>query len=347
MLAGVAAARAAGLHPVKINSVLLRGVNDHEAPDLLHWAMAEGVQLRFIEQMPLDAQHGWQRTEMVTAAEIRDRLSEQFELVEDEQDAALRGSAPAELFRVAGTDYAVGIIASVTKPFCGACDRVRLTADGQIRNCLFARTESDLRTPLRERGRRRPRSPGGGWRRYGASRPATASTTRASCSPTGRCRPSAAELASRPPAPVRPEESMSAGLPFSDAMQSDATDADEQTLDLAEEAAGGQEPAQGVAVLGTGQPVLAPLRRVDLRVVPAQVVRRRLPAALGRAEQLVRQPAWSRCSAVRRSLGAAAALRSLGSSELVSCGPVERHPSKLAGFRLDRWLAWLATMTAM
>jgi cyclic pyranopterin phosphate synthase len=150
VLAGVRAARAAGLLPVKINSVLLRGVNEHEAPDLLHWAMAEGVQLRFIEQMPLDAQHGWRRSEMVTAAEIRDRLAAHVELVEDEHDAATRGSAPAELFRVAGTDYAVGIIASVTQPFCGACDRVRLTADGQIRNCLFARTESDLRAPLRE-----------------------------------------------------------------------------------------------------------------------------------------------------------------------------------------------------
>jgi cyclic pyranopterin phosphate synthase len=150
VLAGVRAARAAGLDPVKINTVLLRGVNDHEAPDLLHWAMAEGVQLRFIEQMPLDAQHGWRRTEMVTAAEIRARLAEQVDLVEDEEDAAARGSAPAELFRVAGTAYRVGIIASVTQPFCGACDRVRLTADGQIRNCLFARTESDLRAPLRE-----------------------------------------------------------------------------------------------------------------------------------------------------------------------------------------------------
>jgi GTP 3',8-cyclase len=148
VLEGIRAARDAGLNPVKINSVLLRGVNEHEAPDLLQWAMAEGVQLRFIEQMPLDAQHGWRRSEMVTAAEIRSRLAERFVLVEDER--AERGSAPAELFRVVGTDYAVGIIASVTQPFCGACDRVRLTADGQIRNCLFARTESDLRTPLRD-----------------------------------------------------------------------------------------------------------------------------------------------------------------------------------------------------
>jgi cyclic pyranopterin phosphate synthase len=149
VLAGVAAARQAGLQPVKINTVLLRGINDHEAFDLLQWAMAEQVQLRFIEQMPLDPQHGWKRDEMITADEIRQRLGQHVELVEDPEDALARGSAPAELFRVAGTSYRVGIIASVSKPFCGSCDRVRLTADGQIRNCLFARTESDLRTPLR------------------------------------------------------------------------------------------------------------------------------------------------------------------------------------------------------
>ena len=149
VLAGVAAAREAGLNPVKINSVLLRGVNDHEAFDLLRWAMAEQVQLRFIEQMPLDPQHGWQRDGMITAAEIKQNLSQHVVLVEDPEDALTRGSAPAELFRVVGTGYSVGIIAAVSKPFCGSCDRVRLTADGQIRNCLFARTESDLRTPLR------------------------------------------------------------------------------------------------------------------------------------------------------------------------------------------------------
>jgi cyclic pyranopterin phosphate synthase len=149
VLAGIAAAREAGLQPTKINTVLLRGVNDHEAIDLLQWAMAERVQLRFIEQMPLDPQHGWKRDEMITAAEIKQQLGQHVELIEDPKDALTRGSAPAELFRVAGTDYSVGIIASVTQPFCGACDRVRLTADGQIRNCLFARTESDLRTPLR------------------------------------------------------------------------------------------------------------------------------------------------------------------------------------------------------
>ncbi|HEY5788306.1 MAG TPA: GTP 3',8-cyclase MoaA [Microlunatus sp.] len=158
VLAGVEASVAAGLLPVKINTVLLRGVNDHEAYPLLEWAMRTGVQLRFIEQMPLDAQHAWSRTEMITADEIRERLSAHVTLVEDTGDRARRGSAPAELFRiqgadhpagVRGSDHTVGIIASVSKPFCGACDRVRLTADGQLRNCLFARTESDLRAPLR------------------------------------------------------------------------------------------------------------------------------------------------------------------------------------------------------
>jgi GTP 3',8-cyclase len=149
VLAGVEAAVAAGLTPVKINAVLLRGVNDHEAYPLLEWAMRTKVQLRFIEQMPLDAQHSWKRKEMVTADEIRQRLSAHVTLVEDPGDRERRGSAPAELFRVQGTDYAVGIIASVSKPFCGSCARVRLTADGQLRNCLFARSESDLRTPLR------------------------------------------------------------------------------------------------------------------------------------------------------------------------------------------------------
>lgn len=149
VLAGIDAAIAAGLEPVKINAVLMRGINDHQAPDLVAWAGEKGVQLRFIEQMPLDAQHGWRRAEMVTADEIHALVGQRFDLVEDPADRAARGAAPAELFRVAGTPQRVGIIAAVTKPFCGACDRVRLTADGQIRTCLFARDESDLRGPLR------------------------------------------------------------------------------------------------------------------------------------------------------------------------------------------------------
>jgi len=146
VLDGLAAAREAGLGPVKVNAVLMRGQNDDQAPELLRWAIAEGYQLRFIEQMPLDAQHVWNREEMVTADEILERLESAFEL---RPAAEPRGSAPAELFEVDGGPATVGVIASVTRPFCGDCDRVRLTADGQVRNCLFAREESDLRTALR------------------------------------------------------------------------------------------------------------------------------------------------------------------------------------------------------
>ncbi|MCO5997166.1 GTP 3',8-cyclase MoaA [Actinoallomurus rhizosphaericola] len=147
VLAGLAAAQRAGLRPVKVNTVLMRGVNDHEAADLLRFCLEHGYELRFIEQMPLDAQHGWRREDMVTADEILDRLAAEFTLVPD--DTAVRGSAPAETFVVDGGPARVGVIGSVTRPFCGACDRVRLTADGQIRNCLFAREESDLRAALR------------------------------------------------------------------------------------------------------------------------------------------------------------------------------------------------------
>jgi cyclic pyranopterin phosphate synthase len=147
VLAGIAAAAAAGLVPVKVNSVLMRGVNDGEARDLLRFCLERGYELRFIEQMPLDAQHGWRRSDMVTADDIIEGLEPEFTLTP--QGPAVRGSAPAETFLVNGGPGRVGVIGSVTRPFCGSCDRVRLTADGQIRNCLFARTESDLRAPLR------------------------------------------------------------------------------------------------------------------------------------------------------------------------------------------------------
>jgi cyclic pyranopterin phosphate synthase len=146
VVAGLEAARAAGLGPVKLNAVLLRGLNDEQGPELLRWAIDHGYALRFIEQMPLDAQHGWSRAEMITADEIFDRLAAEFDLTPHGEP---RGSAPAELFDVDGGPATVGIIASVTRPFCGDCDRVRLTADGQVRNCLFAREESDLRGALR------------------------------------------------------------------------------------------------------------------------------------------------------------------------------------------------------
>ncbi|TYC01900.1 GTP 3',8-cyclase MoaA [Micromonospora sp. WP24] len=146
VLAGLAGAAAAGLTPVKINSVLMRGVNDDEAPALLRFALAHGYELRFIEQMPLDAQHGWDRAAMVTADEILASLRREFDL---RTDPAERGSAPAETWLVDGGPARVGVIASVTRPFCGDCDRTRLTADGQVRACLFATEESDLRGALR------------------------------------------------------------------------------------------------------------------------------------------------------------------------------------------------------
>ena len=146
VIAGLAAAHEAGLRPVKVNAVLLRGVNDDQAPELLRWCLERGYQLRFIEQMPLDAQHGWSRAAMVTAAEIFERLDRHFTLAPVNR---ARGSAPAEEFLVDGGPETVGVIASVTRPFCGDCDRVRLTADGQVRDCLFARKESDLRAAVR------------------------------------------------------------------------------------------------------------------------------------------------------------------------------------------------------
>ncbi|KNX39322.1 GTP 3',8-cyclase MoaA [Luteipulveratus halotolerans] len=144
---GLKAAADAGLTPVKVNAVAMRDVNDHAVADLLQWCLDRGYELRFIEQMPLDAQHAWQREAMVTAAEIHERLGERFTLTP--LPDADRGSAPAERFLVDGGPATVGVIASVSAPFCGACDRTRLTADGQVRNCLFSRGETDLRALLR------------------------------------------------------------------------------------------------------------------------------------------------------------------------------------------------------
>ncbi len=145
VVTGLKAAADAGLAPVKVNAVAMRGVNDTDVPDLLQWCLDRGYELRFIEQMPLDAQHAWDRTRMVPQAEILQRLGERFRLTPVRE----RGSAPAELFLVDGGPETVGVIASVSAPFCGSCDRVRLTADGQVRNCLFARRVVALRGPLR------------------------------------------------------------------------------------------------------------------------------------------------------------------------------------------------------
>jgi GTP 3',8-cyclase len=146
---GIDAAVDAGLAPIKINAVLLRGVNDTEGPELLDWCMNRAHQLRFIEQMPLDADRSWERSSMVTAAEIRASLSERFVL---SPAHVPRDGAPAELFDVFEGEVLrgqVGIIASVTESFCADCRRTRLTSEGSVRSCLFSHTEVDLLADLR------------------------------------------------------------------------------------------------------------------------------------------------------------------------------------------------------
>ncbi len=146
VLDGLAAAQAAGLGPVKVNAVLdpITGLDD--AVSLLRFCLDHGYQLRIIEQMPLDAGHQWRRGEALGADEVLDVLQRHFHL---EPDPAPRGSAPAELWQVDGGRGTVGIIASVSHAFCSACDRTRLTADGQVRSCLFSQEETDLRGLLR------------------------------------------------------------------------------------------------------------------------------------------------------------------------------------------------------
>lgn len=145
VFAGIQAAKDAGLMPVKINTVLLRGINDDEVTNLLKWALAEDLNLRFIEQMPLDAGGIWNRAELITADEIFEKLSNKYKLT----PVDYRGSSPAEEFLVDDGPATVGIIGSVSRPFCGACDRIRLTSDGQLRSCLFSMKETDLRGILR------------------------------------------------------------------------------------------------------------------------------------------------------------------------------------------------------
>lgn len=146
VLAGLEAASAAGLTPTKINAVLTPEQYKEDSVELLRFSLERGFELRIIEQMPLDAGHHWSRAHMVTADEVHAALSREFTL---SADPAPRGSAPAQRWLVNGGPATVGIIASVSRPFCGDCDRTRLTADGQVRNCLFATTETDLRGLLR------------------------------------------------------------------------------------------------------------------------------------------------------------------------------------------------------
>ena len=150
VLDGIEAAKEAGLDPVKVNVVLIGGVNDDEVVDFARYGRDAGVAVRFIEFMPLDADAGWEHAQVVPQAEIVRRIAEVFPV----EPVTGRGSAPAEQFRYTDlpVDHpggTVGVIPSVTRPFCEGCDRVRLTAEGQLRNCLFAHDEFDLLGPMR------------------------------------------------------------------------------------------------------------------------------------------------------------------------------------------------------
>ncbi len=147
VLEGIDAAVAAGLAPVKINAVMMRGVNDDELVDFARFGRERGVLVRFIEFMPLDATGQWTDDQVVTHAEIVRRIDEVFPI--DALGADERGAAPAERFRYRDGGGEIGVIASVTQNFCSSCDRVRLTAEGQLRNCLFALDHTDLRGPMR------------------------------------------------------------------------------------------------------------------------------------------------------------------------------------------------------
>jgi cyclic pyranopterin phosphate synthase len=149
VLEGLAAARDAGFSPIKVNAVLMRGDNDDEVVPLARWARDEGYELRFIEWMPLDFQHTWDRSKLVPGDEVMARIAEVFPIEPEADDDP---SAPARTFRYRDGAGRVGVIASVTKPFCGHCDRIRLTADGQVRTCLFALQEYDFRRVMRSGG---------------------------------------------------------------------------------------------------------------------------------------------------------------------------------------------------
>ena len=147
VLEGIRAAERVGLTPIKVNAVIVRGHNEEEVADMAAFARAHALSMRFIEYMPLDSGHGWSREAVVSGAEIRAAVNERFLLVAKRGE---RGSETATRYRFAdGAAGEVGIIAPVTEPFCGACSRVRLTADGQIRTCLFSKVEHSLRDVIR------------------------------------------------------------------------------------------------------------------------------------------------------------------------------------------------------
>jgi GTP 3',8-cyclase len=146
VLAGLEAARAAGLTPIKINVVVIGGTNDDEVVDFARWSRETDYEVRFIEYMPLDAEHAWERAKVVPSARILETIDAVYPLVSTAVDAE-----PATLYRFAdGAPGAIGVIASVTEPFCDTCNRLRITAEGMVRACLFAMEETDLRGPMRE-----------------------------------------------------------------------------------------------------------------------------------------------------------------------------------------------------
>ncbi len=147
VLSGIEAAKQAGLQPIKINAVIVRGHNEDEVADFAAFAREHDVKMRFIEFMPLDSGHEWAREQVVSGREIRERINDRFPLVPVD---AYRGSETSARYRFAdGAPGEIGIIAPVTEPFCGACSRIRLTADGQIRTCLFSTIEHSLRDVVR------------------------------------------------------------------------------------------------------------------------------------------------------------------------------------------------------
>jgi cyclic pyranopterin phosphate synthase len=148
VLDGIDAAIEAGFDPVKVNTVMVRGVNDDEAVDFAAFGRAKGVEVRFIEFMPLDADHAWTRDHVVPAAETLAAIDAAFPL----EPVPTHSAAPATRYRFVDGGGTVGVIPSVTQPFCGDCDRVRLTAEGRFRTCLFATDETDLRAVLRDGG---------------------------------------------------------------------------------------------------------------------------------------------------------------------------------------------------
>src|SRR6476619_6901284 len=147
VLAGIAAAKDAGLQPIKINAVIVRGHNEDEVVDFAAFAREHDVKMRFIEFMPLDSGHDWSRNDVVSGRENRKRINEKFPLTPID---SVRGSETSSRYRFADdAPGEIGIIAPVTEPFCGACSRIRLTADGQIRTCLFSTVDHSLRDVVR------------------------------------------------------------------------------------------------------------------------------------------------------------------------------------------------------